>query len=228
MVTGFDLFFAGSRLSRFGQIIGVPVNYEYESVDEVPISQIQVAGEVPTWNQETRDKFKSSLVLTEDEQIFGMMREILMSRTYQLALDCVYPVVATVGAYAMGHIINNKLQLFSRPRSLRQMLYFLVGVFMYGNYCFLTDMTTCYYETRVDLKIAELGDKWIKAGVGFYSKVLDKNITTRTLTGDNSKYTASGNINFFVRQRAMPLTNRKSFFEKKLEELASAAAANTS
>lgn len=228
MVTGFDLFHAGSKISRFGQLIGVPINYEYEHVNEIPMSQVIVRGEVPNWNPELKEQFKESLILTEDEQIFGMMRELLMSRTYKFAIDCVLPVVITIAGYAMGHTINNRLQLFSRPRSLRLVLYSIIGVFMYGNYSFITDFTNVHYEENVDAECAKLGERWIKAGVSFYDKMLKKNIATRTLTGDFSLYSPAGNVNYFLRHRSMPLTTRKTFFEKKLEELSSTAVPNVS
>lgn len=40
----------------------------------------------------------------------------------------------------------------------------------------------------------------------------------RTLLEDDT-YTAKGNENYLVRQKSMPLTVRKSYFELRLEEL---------
>jgi hypothetical protein len=75
------------------------------------------------------------------------------------------------------------------------------------------------YDGDTDEKLAELGPKFIDAGVRFYDKLLKKNIAIRALTGDNSQYTAMGNENFMFRQERLPLTVRKAYFELKLEEL---------
>lgn len=56
-------------------------------------------------------------------------------------------------------------------------------------------------------------------GVSFYEKLLKKNIALRNLIGGNI-YTALGNENFFLRQKSLPLTIRKSFFEMKRKEFA--------
>lgn len=61
--------------------------------------------------------------------------------------------------------------------------------------------------------------EFIDAGIRFYDRILKKNIALRGLTGDNSIYTAKGNENYFLRQKSMPLTIRKSYFEMRMEEL---------
>jgi hypothetical protein len=55
--------------------------------------------------------------------------------------------------------------------------------------------------------------------VRFYQKLLKKNMACRELTGDLSEYTAMGNENFMLRQKRLPLTSRKNFFEMKQEFL---------
>lgn len=55
-----------------------------------------------------------------------------------------------------------------------------------------------------------------EAGVRYYDKILKKNIAIRELSG-KELYSASGNINYFLRYRSMPLTARKQFFETELE-----------
>lgn len=55
------------------------------------------------------------------------------------------------------------------------------------------------------------------AGIRFYDKILKKNVALRNLTGQNI-YTAMGNENYLLRQKSLPLTARKSFFELKKKE----------
>jgi hypothetical protein len=75
------------------------------------------------------------------------------------------------------------------------------------------------YDGETDERLAEMGKGYIDAGVRFYDKLLKKNMACRELTQDDSEYTALGNENFLVRQKRLPLTLRKHFFEMKLKEL---------
>lgn len=58
---------------------------------------------------------------------------------------------------------------------------------------------------------------WCDTGIRYYTKLLDKNVAIRELSGNNL-YTAKGNLHYFIRQKSVPLTQRKRFFEKKLKE----------
>lgn len=57
----------------------------------------------------------------------------------------------------------------------------------------------------------------IDAGIQFYDKMLKKNVALRNLIGKNI-YSASGNENYFLRLKSLPLTVRKSFFQMKKVE----------
>lgn len=55
------------------------------------------------------------------------------------------------------------------------------------------------------------------AGVGYYDKILKKNIALNGLSGKNW-YTNEGNEKRFIRRKGIPLTARKMYFEYKAEE----------
>lgn len=93
-------------------------------------------------------------------------------------------------------------------------------MFGYGVYAFLTDYTQVYYDASVDKELCDAGPEFMDAGVRFYDKLLRKNIAIRNLVNDNS-YTVKGNEQILMRQKSLPLTIRKSYFEMRLEELKS-------
>lgn len=101
---------------------------------------------------------------------------------------------------------------------LRMVLYSILGMFGYGVYSFLTDYTQVYYDACVDKELCDVGPEFMEAGVRFYDKLLRKNIAIRNLVDDNS-YTVKGNEQTLLRQKSLPLTIRKSYFEMRLEEL---------
>lgn len=74
------------------------------------------------------------------------------------------------------------------------------------------------YDGGTDEELASYGPGFLEAGLGFYDKQLKKNMAIRELTGDNSEYTALGNENFILRNKRLPLTIRKVYFETLLEE----------
>jgi len=129
-----------------------------------------------------------------------------------------YAPVSLVSMYAMGHFINQKMNLYARPLFVRMGLYSILGIFGYGLYALLTDFTQIYYDTSVDNELAAMGPEMIAAGIQFYDKMLKKNVVMRNLTGQNI-YSALGNENYFLRLKSLPLTIRKSFFQMKQQEL---------
>lgn len=218
-VFGMEPFHAGSYHSLFGSIIGIPGNFDYEKPSDIPRSEIVLQNQSVPWSSEVGKQLETSLILTEDEQIFAMLKEILACRTWQWPLNCFYSTAWVISCYAMAFALNERLNLRQRPFSLRLVMYALVGLFMIGNFCFATDSTQMYYDTRVDKEIAAMGKEMVDAGVRYYEKVLNRNIAIRNFTGDNSVYSSAGNVNMFVRQKAMPFTTRKDFFQKELKQL---------
>ncbi|XP_058835736.1 transmembrane protein 177 [Topomyia yanbarensis] len=211
MVCGFDIFNAGSLKSRNGGIVGIPANFEYDSAADIEKSDVVLHGRKIDWNSEAGKLLEDCLVLNEDEQVFAMAREILTLNSHKLLLQSVIPSIMWVFTYSVAHLINRRNNLYIRPFSLRCMLYAICGTFGYGLYSFSMDMSEMHFETTVDKRLAELGPDVADAGARFYDKILKKNIAMRKLTGDNY-YTAKGNINYLLRQKAAPLTLRKAFF----------------
>lgn len=139
MVSGFDLYHIGSLKYRFGALVGIPVNFTYTSPSEIDKSDIIVRGKSVDWNSKGGKLLEEALVLTEDEQIFGLTREILQLQNQKILLNSLFPCVTILGYYAATSFLNSKMHLFYRPLSLRAMMYFLVGLFAYGIYSFATD-----------------------------------------------------------------------------------------
>ncbi|PSN43937.1 hypothetical protein C0J52_03777 [Blattella germanica] len=116
---------------------------------------------------------------------------------------------------------NERLQLIGRPLTIRLVLYTLASLFGLGTWMFMQDFTTVYYEAESDKEMAEKGERYIKGGIEFYSKLLQRNIALRTLMGSKGEnlYTTTGNNQDLVRRKHLPLTMRKEYFELQLQEL---------
>lgn len=97
-------------------------------------------------------------------------------------------------------------------------MYFILSGFGYGLWALFRDGTQHFYEREADEILSNLGPKVVNAGVGFYEKLLAKNISIRGLSGDHSVYTSKGNLTFLFRKQHVPLTERKEFFEQRKNE----------
>lgn len=117
-VVGLDLFHAGTTKSKFGGLVGIPSNYTYDNTNQIERSEILLKTESVRWGSAEGQKLESALVLSEDEQVFGIAREILMANTYQPAMNVAYPSVCTFFVYSLGKYFNLKLGLLHRPFSV--------------------------------------------------------------------------------------------------------------
>lgn len=105
-------------------------------------------------------------------------------------------------------------------------MYSILGLFGLGSWSFMKDFNQVSTDAEIDKKLASLGPQFVAAGYIYYDKHLKKNIALRNLIGDDT-YTALGNENYLLRQKSMPLTARRSFFEEKWRDLQNAAAQPT-
>ncbi|XP_052896926.1 transmembrane protein 177 [Anopheles moucheti] len=219
VVYGFDVFNMGSFKTRYGAYVGVPSNFEYDSVAAIDRTDIKIRNQPIDWNTEPGKLLEDALVLSEDEQVFGMARELLTMKSHKTLVQSIIPTVSWVFTYSLASQLNERCNFYVRPRSLRLMLYTICGLFGFGIYSFSTDMTEIYYETKVDKQMATLGPDVVDAGARFYDKMLKKNVAIRKLTGEDY-YTAKGNVNYLIRQKAAPLTLRKEFFQTGYKDFA--------
>jgi hypothetical protein len=219
MVAGFDLYSIGSTNLRYGALVGIPVNFTYTAADEIPKGDVMVKGyEQVNWNSEGGKLLQEGLVFSEDEQVFGIAREMLELRTNKVLFNSCYATGAFFMYYTITSAINQAQRLFARPLSLRLVLYTLSGLFTSGTYCFLKDATQVHHDGNIDEELSQLGEKYCQAGISFYDKIIKKNMAIRHLTG-SSQFTPTGNLNSLFRTKSIPLTERKRNFGIYLKHL---------
>lgn len=78
-----------------------------------------------------------------------------------------------------------------------------------------------FYEEKVDRELKALNPVFAEGGKVFYEKLLERNKALRVLMGKEgeSTYTVTGNENFFLRQKHLPLVQRKAFFEESASSI---------
>lgn len=108
----------GSIKYRFGAILGIPVNYSFESEDDINKQDIRFRNELINWDSEMGKLLQESIILKEDEQIFGLCRAILQLQTHYILLNSLFPTGTFLFIYTVGNVLNQKLNLLVRPLSV--------------------------------------------------------------------------------------------------------------
>ena len=169
-------FIVGSTKYKYGALLGVPTNYFYNHPSDIEKSIIQLRNKPIDWDTKYGKMLEEALVLSEDEQVFGMAREILQLRSHKILLNAIYPCSTVLVIYTMASILNDRLRLLQRPFSVRGIMYSLLAFFGAGLYCLMQDVTQVYYDQETDKQLSSLGiDGVVDAGVRFYDKLLKKN-----------------------------------------------------
>lgn len=187
-------------------------------ISGLQVTLLQVDGEAVAWGTPEADRFLNSLILSENAQLYAMAREIKMAESPKFLLDTFYVLSPVPLYYGFTHQINKQFQLFSRARGIRIIVYTLSAVFMTGYYYFFKDFTQVYFEHSVDKQLKELNPIFAEGGKEFYTKLMSRNVALRSLLGKRGEkyFTTLGNENYLIRQKHMPLSDRKLFFEQSV------------
>lgn len=221
VVNGFDLFHAGSTYIKSGSVIGIPINFTYESVDDIDTSTLLVGNRKIKWDRTEGKELLESLVISDNAKKFAIAQEIYRCQTLEPLLNSFYPIFNVSLAYILGKKINQFTNGFSRPLTYRIVVYLLVGLFSFGNWAFLKDFTTIHYDTESIEKISELGPDYVEGGQEFYANILRRNKALRHLLGNEGVklYSATGNEQFFLREKRLPIASRKLLLDKRVENI---------
>lgn len=220
-VYGFDTFHAGSTYTKQGAIVGIPSFFHYSSINDVDTTVIKITGEPVAWSTKEGQQFLHSLILSEAAQKFAIGCEVAYVRTPYVYCNTFYPFTALFFVYATIQHLKRKLHLEKQPQAFRGMVYILLSIFGVGLWAVLKDVTTTHYEKKCDEEVSSLSEVYAKGGLEFYSKILQRNIALRSLMNEKGKklYSVSGNRLYFIRQKSLPLINRKLFMENKVAAL---------
>lgn len=174
------------------------------------------------WETDEGKAFQDAIVLPEKAQLYAMAKEIKMGDSPKVLLHSLYTFAACLATYGFARRFNKSLNLYSRPSSVRFMMYALVGTFTVGFHSLATDFTQVHYEQKIDKELKK-NPVLAEGGREYYGKILARNIALRQLLGKEgeSYFTACGNENFLIRTKRTPLVDRKMFFDlQESEELA--------
>ncbi|XP_057653852.1 transmembrane protein 177 [Diorhabda carinulata] len=214
-VYGFDVMSAGSSYSKYGAIIGIPINFTFQKPETIDRSKMRINHEAIVWDSEPAQNLLKSLVLSEKAQLYAMSREVLYRQTLKPLLDVFLATNLVLSSYFLGRNLKQKFNFSAKPLGLRIMLYTLVGIFNFGIYIMAKDLSQMYYEKNIDLELKKTDIIFLQGGKEFYSKLLERNKALRQLLGKDGErlYSVLGNENYILRQKHIPLVQRLSSFD---------------
>lgn len=114
-----ELYFeikTGSVNSTYYGWVGIPLNYLYESTLDIDRLNLKLRNEKIDWNCKYGELLEKSLVLTDDEKLFGITRTVLELRNYNHIHSTLIPFGTVFGTYVSAQALNQRLNLFQMHR----------------------------------------------------------------------------------------------------------------
>lgn len=177
----------GSMNSTYYGYVGIPLNYLYETTRDIDRLNLKLRNKSIDWNGKYGEILEKSLVLTEDEKLFGITRSVLELRNYNQIHSTLIPTGTIFGLYVSAQALNKRLNLFQMHRFVstnslvnrililvvivvqfeissivhfqqgRILIYGLLSVFAYGVYSVITDTIRLQQIARIDKHLVSLG-----------------------------------------------------------------------
>lgn len=108
----------GSVHSSFNGWVGIPLNYFYKSALDIDRMNLTVRNQPINWNSKYGELLEKSLVLTDDEKLFGITKTVLELRNYNYVHAALIPSFTIFGLYCSAQMLNQRYNLFQIPKTV--------------------------------------------------------------------------------------------------------------
>jgi len=172
---------------------------------------------------ELLDRFRDSLVISENAKKFAIARELERIKSGLLVIETVIPTVLVLSAFYFLGVIEREVKILKGGPPRVRMAFYMVWA---GATFFVTqhllDNARRDGEAKFDLRASKLGKEYAEGGVEFYDKKLQRNIALRYLAPvDKGKkfYNLKGEFNeYWFRKKYVPLEERRKICQNVLNE----------
>lgn len=214
------MFHAGTTNSKYGAIIGIPVNFEYDDIENMSEQAITFRNIQVNWNPEINKEFQRSLILSKDAQKFLMARKILTVTENDLTYKIVNISLNTIIGIIIYEILHSVLKVTKKQRG-KNIFCMSIATFTSGFLWLLSNCAHDYYrELQLNEKMAILNDKYIRGGIEYYEKLSKRNKALRLLLGKKGTYlfTSNGNENTFF-EKSIPVSDQVDYFKARIQNI---------
>lgn len=108
----------GSVNSSYYGWVGIPLNYFYKTALDIDRINLKLQTEAINWNSKFGELLEKSLILTDDEKLFGITKTVLELRNYNYVHRALTPTFTVFGLYCSAQVINRRFGLFQMPRAV--------------------------------------------------------------------------------------------------------------
>lgn len=218
-VFGFDLLHAGTLNNKYGAILGIPANFT--NTAEQLRENLQIKEEPIDWTRQDAQSFLNASILSENAQKFAIAREILRIQAEEPYFNSYILAFIIAILWTFYNAITYRFKLRNQNVILCRTLYSSFTVCGAISWFGIKDYRSYHLDRNTDEALCSLGADYIKGGQEFYEKTLIRNRAIRSLLGEEGKriYTAYGNEQTFLRQKHVPLSYSKDFFDSRLQNL---------
>ncbi|XP_071561366.1 transmembrane protein 177 [Temnothorax nylanderi] len=218
-VFGLDMLHAGTLNAKYGAILGIPVNFT--NTAEQLRENLRIKEEPVDWTRQDARIFLKAVMLSEDAQKFAIAREILRIQAEEPYFNSLVLVLTVAALWTLCSVVSYRFSLREGNATVRRIFYAVFTLFGVILWLGVKDYRSNQLDKKDDEALCRLGAEYIKGGQEFYEKMLIRNRALRSLLGAEGKkiYTAYGNEETFLRQKHMPITHRKDFFDSHLRNL---------
>jgi len=218
-VFGFDLFHAGTLDAKYGAILGIPANFT--STMEQLRENLQIKEEPIDWTRQDAQFFLKAVMFSENAQKFAIAREILRIQAEEPYFNSLGLALTIAILWTLYSVISYRFRLREGNAIARRTFYTALTLFGTILWFGVKDYRSYQLDKENDEALSRLGAEYIKGGKEFYEKMLIRNRALRSLLGVEGKsiYTVYGNEVSFLRQKHVPLSHRKDFFDSHLRNL---------
>ncbi|KOC60212.1 Transmembrane protein 177 [Habropoda laboriosa] len=215
-----NVFHAGTIRTKYGAIIGIPVNFQYEDADSISEQTLSIQDVQIDWNTSAAKQFRRSLILSENAQKFALAQQVLTVKEPDVLYNTAFATIDAALGVTFYDIIYSVFKL-DKQRQMNRFVYMII-VAVGCTFCWLLvkDELNNYRELQVNNELSQLGPKYIQGGIEYYQKLLDRNKALRVLLGEKGRrlFTVTGNESVFIRQKRLPLCQQIDYFNSKLED----------
>ncbi|XP_034550348.1 transmembrane protein 177 [Notolabrus celidotus] len=195
---GFHPVGAGVPWLPAGAQIGIPANFNSTTDDPSGITNrtIFINGEVVDWSSDTGSALKEALVFSLDAQKFAIAREVARLQSGGPVLTAVVAPFCLSGVWVYSVVLKQMFGLHTGPPLLRGAVNALALGLGAVSYLLTSDAVKQWVDLSSDRHAAGVSPDYAKGGVEFYSKILSRNVTLRSLMGQKGEdmYAPSGNL----------------------------------
>lgn len=216
---GLEPFQLGSTTVHKGVQIGIPQYMQAADEEEIKHCRILVDNYPVNWDSPDGDRLLRSLQLSENAQKFLIAKLILQGDNYEYLFESFLPSIMLSTFYGLGHVAHSFFDLLHKPFISSIFVYSVIGGFLTIIYLFLKDGIHLSYEKSIEERVFEKGEAYIRGGIDYYEKTLERNKALRKLMKSGPRrYSVLGNEVSLIRSKGLPETFKLKMAIEYLEK----------